>query len=70
MKRSLGGFLILVGVLISVYAFSAYNLYTATDPATNLSQAANPILYLFFSMAVVSVIAGIRLMKMDENPTE
>lgn len=70
MKRSLGGFLIIVGLLVSVYAFSAYNIYTATDPSTNIAPSAHPVFYLFFSMAVVSVLTGIRLIKTDENATE
>jgi|GEM_PF-2251784 uncharacterized membrane protein YidH (DUF202 family) len=70
MKRSLGGFLILVGILVSTYAFSAYNLYTASDPATHLAPStAHPVFYLFFAMAVVSVIAGINIIKTDENAT-
>lgn len=71
MRRSFGSFLIIMGVVISIYALSAYNLYTASDPIGEVHpQSSHPVFYLFFSTAIISIIGGIALLKTDENATQ
>lgn len=71
MKRSLGGFLIIVGIILSTYAFSVYNLYTATNLTKDIdNQSLNFAFYLFFALAAICVIAGVTLISVHEKSTE
>jgi hypothetical protein len=71
MKRSFGGFLTIAGLIMSTYALSAYNLYTASDPTAGFdNQPINPIFYFFFIIAAISVIVGVSLIRTHEKSTE
>lgn len=71
MKRSFGGFLIIIGIIVSTYTFSAYNLSSASNPTIDgTTQPTNPLFYLFFLIAIISVIAGVKMLINKENATE
>jgi uncharacterized membrane protein YidH (DUF202 family) len=71
MKRSFGGFLIIIGIIVSTYTFSAYNLSSASNPTTDgTMQLTNLLFYLFFIVAIISVIAGVAMLINEKNATE
>lgn len=72
MKRSLGGFLIIAGIILSTFAYSYYNLSSATDTDTSVDatfQPNNLFFYFFFASAAIGVIGGVVLISIDEEKT-
>ena len=66
MKRAFGDFLMVVGIVMSMYIFSSYNIYTVSESA---SSAGTFAFYFFFIIAALIVICGIALRKTIENAT-